>query len=247
MGNTLRKTAKFAAITIAFSMFVLTVSAGYGDYDETTSPPPLPQEPPPLEVIPLPPQWWNDDIDDIPHDFWGNTQLIDSTRVVFESNVLTFISVKTRAGNVFYVLIDHRIPIDEDEGVSNVYFLTQVNEFDLLSLLYRPSDDENAPPLLHPSQTTPTVTQQTPANTYEPDEPPPPATPPLISPFLIIILAVTVLFVVGLFVYLKVAGKNNKSPVQRDEYDDFDDGRQPWEGSYVDDEIDIDNEQSKEE
>jgi hypothetical protein len=251
MNRTLQNLAKFALLAIVFSMLILSVSADDGN-DNTTLPSTLPsQEPPQIDVIPLPPEWWEDNTSETPHDFLGNTQLIDSTRVVFESNILTFISVMTRAGNVFYVLIDHRIPIDEDDGVSNVYFLTQVNEFDLLSLLYQPSDgDDTSLPPVHPNQNYTSGMTQRPSpdivpDDNETDEPTPTSSSTgLISPFLIIILTVAVLFVVGLFVYLKVSGNKNKTSAQNDEYDDFDESPAPWE---TEEEIDIDDFEAPEE
>lgn len=46
-----------------------------------------------------------------------------------------FITVQTRAGNTFYIVIDYDAPINEKEEQYQVYFLNMVDDEDLLSLL----------------------------------------------------------------------------------------------------------------
>ena len=50
-----------------------------------------------------------------------------------------FISIQTKAGNTFYLVIDYDKPVDEDAEMYETYFLNLVDERDLLSLM---SDDE---------------------------------------------------------------------------------------------------------
>ena len=51
-----------------------------------------------------------------------------------------FITVQTKNGNTFYIVIDYDAPINEDEEQYQTYFLNMVDESDLLALL----DDDTA-------------------------------------------------------------------------------------------------------
>ncbi len=51
-----------------------------------------------------------------------------------------FITVETKAGNIFYIVIDYDAPINEEEEQYQTYFLNMVDESDLLALM----DDEAA-------------------------------------------------------------------------------------------------------
>ena len=51
-----------------------------------------------------------------------------------------FITVQTKNGNTFFVVIDYDAPINEDEEQYQTYFLNMVDESDLLALL----DDDTA-------------------------------------------------------------------------------------------------------
>ena len=46
-----------------------------------------------------------------------------------------FITVQTKNGNTFYIVIDYDAPINEDEEQYQTYFLNMVDESDLLALL----------------------------------------------------------------------------------------------------------------
>ncbi|MCL1881087.1 MAG: DUF4366 domain-containing protein [Oscillospiraceae bacterium] len=73
---------------------------------------------------------------DVPPDVMGNMQLVERQEILFTDGTFEFISVTTRAGNVFYVFIRHDFP----EDTANVFFLNKVSERDLLSLLYSPEE-----------------------------------------------------------------------------------------------------------
>lgn len=68
------------------------------------------------------------------YDTEGNATLIANRQIIFSSSQLQFISVTTKDGHVFYVVIDYT-----DTTGNNVYFLNKVDDFDLYSLLH--SDD----------------------------------------------------------------------------------------------------------
>ena len=51
-----------------------------------------------------------------------------------------FITVQTKSGNTFFIVIDYDAPINEDEEQYQTYFLNMVDESDLLALL----DDDTA-------------------------------------------------------------------------------------------------------
>ncbi len=46
-----------------------------------------------------------------------------------------FITVETKNGNIFYIIIDYDAPIDEDEEQYQTYFLNKVDEQDLAALI----------------------------------------------------------------------------------------------------------------
>ena len=51
-----------------------------------------------------------------------------------------FITIQSKSGNTFYIVIDYDAPIDEEEEQYQTYFLNMVDEADLLALM----DDEAA-------------------------------------------------------------------------------------------------------
>lgn len=74
-----------------------------------------------------------------PHyDTDGNGSLVDNQQIIYNSAEMQFISVTTKDGHVFYVLINYSAKKGED----NVYFLNKVDDFDLYALLYA-DDSEN--------------------------------------------------------------------------------------------------------
>lgn len=76
-----------------------------------------------------------------------------------------FLSIQTKSGNVFYLVIDYDKPIDEENELYETYFLNLVDERDLLALM----DDEEAP------TPTPQIVYVTPEPTNVPVATPTPA------------------------------------------------------------------------
>ena len=108
---------------------ILSLLGGAGDTPETSEPPLTPDGNLTL-------------IDDIGSDRTGGKQ---------------FITVQTRKGETYYLVIDYDKPIDEEADIYETYFLNLVDDRDLLALL---SEDEKPTP-------TPTAAP-TPTPTKEP-------------------------------------------------------------------------------
>lgn len=68
----------------------------------------------------------------------GNADLIKEQKIIHDSSEMQFIAVTTKAGNVFYILIDYTSVQDNKSGEGTVYFLNKVDEQDLYSLINNP-------------------------------------------------------------------------------------------------------------
>lgn len=78
--------------------------------------------------------YYNDDY----YDTDGNATLVNNQKIIYNSDEMQFISVTTKDGNVFYVLINY----NDEDNIDNVYFLNKVDDYDLYALLY--AGDENS-------------------------------------------------------------------------------------------------------
>lgn len=222
--------AVLAAIILSMSSFAV-----YAEPDEMTEPiytepnltitteteqtlPPFPQE-----TINIFPQETTTTVNE---NLLGNAGLIENQQIVFQNDLITFISVSTKGGNIFYILIDHRI---EDQE-ANVFFLSKVNEYDLLSIIYEQnpqSGEETQPPPQHPYQgvtgqaVTTVVTNSdgeevvTVNGTIDENSNKSKISVPFFS---WIILGVVILGVIGLVIYLKMSG--DKSPKHKNYHED---------------------------
>jgi len=136
-----------------------------------------------------------------------------------------FITMQTKSGNVFYLVIDYDKPIDEAAEMYETYFLNLVDERDLMALM----SEEEMP------TATPQVIYVTPEPTMQPTPTPTPTAAPEThaepaekekSPIVGIAAIVALLAVGGgVFYFLKVKGKgqNAKSSSGYDLDEDDDD------------------------
>ena len=129
----------------------------------------------------------------------GNLNLVDDIAEV-QGNELQFITVTTRNGHFFYIIIDRA---GERE---NVHFLNQVSEFDLLQIL---QGEDAVPPPLPTAPPTVTITppqygDPTDANNNGDGEEPAPQPRQSNNTQILLMLAVVALIGGGAFYYFKV-------------------------------------------
>ena len=74
------------------------------------------------------------------YDTDGNASLISDRHVIYSSDQIQFISVATKDGHVFYIVIDYT-----DTDGDNVYFLNKVDDFDLYRLMNEGKEDDEEP------------------------------------------------------------------------------------------------------
>ena len=143
----------------------------------------------------------------------GNLTLVDDLSGA-QTNEKQFITVTTKNGNYFYIIIDRA------GNKENVYFLNLVDEYDLLQILQ--GEDAETPPLPPGMAITP-PTDETPGQDTEPVPAPQPRQNNMTQ--LLIMLAVIAAIGGGAFYYFKVLkpkqGANKKTPV-KSELDEFD-------------------------
>ncbi len=102
----------------------------------------------------------------MPYQSDGNSHTLDMLYSAATNK--QFITLQTKSGNTFYLVIDYDKPIDEDAEMYETYFLNLVDERDLLALM---SDDEK--------EEVPTPTPQIVYVTPEPTTAPVPTAEPI--------------------------------------------------------------------
>lgn len=147
----------------------------------------------------------------------GNMQTLDM--LYSKATNKQFITVQTRKGQTYYIVIDYDKPIDESGELFETYFLNLVDDRDLLAVL---ADDE----MPTPEPTAEPTPSPSPSPTPQPTATPEPEPGQKNDPDLVKLLAATVLGLMlaggggaALFVLKKSKDKSNPMP----SFDDFDD------------------------
>ncbi|MEE3402697.1 MAG: DUF4366 domain-containing protein [Acutalibacteraceae bacterium] len=162
------------------------------------------------------------------YDTDGNASLISDKHVIYSSDQIQFISVATKDGHVFYIVIDYT-----DTDGDNVYFLNKVDDFDMFRLLYSGKQDENTN-LVEEYQAqqgntavvAPVDQQKQGTRKTEPTTPTEPADNPSggLSTELLMYLIGGVVFVLALVIFLILRVRSiRKNRIPTDDFDDDDD------------------------
>ena len=134
-----------------------------------------------------------------------------------------FITMQTKSGNVFYLVIDYDKPIDEDAEMYETYFLNLVDERDLMALMSEEEMPTATPQVIY---VTPEPTMEpapTPVPTPVPAETDPPAEKPEKNQITGILALVLILAVGGGPAFYFLKGKGKKGPSKSSSYDLDDD------------------------
>ena len=125
-----------------------------------------------------------------------------------------FITVQSKNGNTFYLVIDYDKPIDEEAEIYETHFLNLVDERDLLALMSDEEKEEVPTP-------TPQIVYVTPIPTAVPVPTAPPAEePPKKNPASAMIALVGLLALGGIAAFVFLKNKGNANAPRRDT--DFD-------------------------
>lgn len=127
-----------------------------------------------------------------------------------------FISVETRNGKIFYIVIDYDKPIDEELEQYHTYFLNMVDERDLLDIIKEEDLPQNNAPIVTP--------EPSPAPSPEPSPSPaaPEPEPQNNTGGIVAVLLIVAVIAAGVFFFFKF--RNPKSVKGKSELDDYDFG-----------------------
>lgn len=170
----------------------------------------------------------------------GNMSLVDDYGSV-NAGGKQFITVVTKAGNYFYIIIDR-----DDDGNENVHFLNMVDEADLLSLM----DDEEVEKYIaattkpEEEPVTPEVAEPTPEP--EPEEAEPEEPKKSHAGLYIFLFLVTAGGIGGYFWFTKTKGRK-VTTVTEDPDADYDENEDDYIDAALDDLDDLDFADAKEE
>lgn len=150
-----------------------------------------------------------------PYTSSGNMQTLD---VLYSAATnKQFITVQSRGGQTYYLVIDYDKPIDEENEIYETYFLNMVDDRDLMAVL---SDEEK--------EEVPTPTPEIIYVTPEPTAVPEPTTEPEVKKdnsssmmLLLVILLAGGGFALWFFKFRNGSGKNQPTPVMEYDEDDF--------------------------
>ena len=130
-----------------------------------------------------------------------------------------FITMQTKSGNVFYLVIDYDKPIDEDAEMYETYFLNLVDERDLMALMSEEEMPTATPQVIY---VTPEPTMQpavTPTPTPVPAETDPPTEKNEKNQLTGILALVLILAAGGGAAFYFLKGKGKKGPSKASSYD----------------------------
>ncbi len=151
----------------------------------------------------------------MPYQADGNSHTLD---VLYSAATnKQFITLQSKSGNTFYLVIDYDKPIDEEAEMYETHFLNLVDERDLLALMSDEEKEEVPTPTPQVIYVTPVPTG-VPAPTAVPEEPD--KKPDQITAILALV-AILALIGIGVFILLK---KNSKPTISKMDNDfDLDD------------------------
>lgn len=149
--------------------------------------------------------------------FSGDGNLIVRDLLYDKHTNKQFITVETRNGKIFYIVIDYDKPVDEDLEQYHTYFLNMVDERDLLDII----EEKDLP-----GESAPTVTPEpTPAPSSEPS--PSPATqepePQNNTGGIVAVLLIAAVIAAGVFCFFKFR-KPKQSVKGKSDLDEYDFG-----------------------
>ena len=200
-----------------------TLCCGDDVTEETVSEPEVTPEPAPSEE---PEEEWGPLTPD------GNMTLVDDYGAPSQAGK-QFITVVTKSGNYFYIIIDR-----DDNGTETVHFLNMVDEADLLALM-----DEDAVndyiAQKEAKETEPTVTEE-PAPTEEPEPAEEPEEPVKKKSFgaLVIVLILALGGAGGYFYFTKVKNKKPTATTVEDPDADYNEDEEDYLLDGLADEVD---------
>lgn len=155
----------------------------------------------------------------MPYQADGNSHTLD---VLYSAATnKQFITLQSKAGNTFYLVIDYDKPIDEEAEMYETYFLNLVDERDLLALMSDEEKEEVPTPTPEIIYVTPKPTAP-PAPTPVPTDPEPEKKPDQMTAILGLIAIVALGAGIGVFL-LKYKGKDGKAHLDNDLVLDDDD------------------------
>ena len=79
---------------------------------------------------------------DSSYDTKGNASIVKEKKIIHDSSEMQFISVTTKDGHIFYILIDYT-SIKKGDVEESVYFLNKVDDYDLYALLNSGDSEDN--------------------------------------------------------------------------------------------------------
>ena len=167
---------------------------------------PAPSPTPEIEYVPLGPG----------QPFTQHGNMVTRDVLYSASTNKQFISVQSRAGQTYYMVIDYDKPIDEDNEIYETYFLNLVDDRDLMSVL---TDEEIVP------TPTPQIIYVTP----EPTQVPPPTSAPVETPAqenrkmdstTILLLLILIALAAGALVAWFITSQNKKQAPRLPEYEE---------------------------